>query len=453
MGHFPAGQSPLSQLSPEHLHLPVNKTVIGEQYDDDCKFVLYPATPRPATGDDKILKCSHPTSSKYAPDPAHLGVQEADLSLPSLKLDEHFLSNTEAHFNYELSQPLPGPYPDDGNQPKPTLLPEPSSEGCLPIYTVDDLPGQIPEAKADELCHSQPSDNNNSKPSMYNSCLFPDHAIWMAAERIKNLWPTPTPSAIKRYPEFCSLYTSIRQYNLSNFLGARIPLRSGLNIKNWYKYLSDFHDSVLCEFLQFGWPLGYNNQLPPESTNVNHPSANAHLKAVREFVDTELQYDALLGPFDEEPFQPWFQISPLMTRAKKGSSERRIIVDLSFPNGTSVNDGIDPTDHLGVNITYSLPTISDLVIQLQQHGKYAYIWKADLKRAYRQIRSDPLDAPFLGIRIGTETFIDRCPPFGCRSSASICQRMANGIVFIMAKENHQVTAYLMTLEGVIPPMN
>lgn len=223
-----------------------------------------------------------------------------------------------------------------------------------------------------------------------------------------------------------------------------------INITNWYKYLSDYHDPLLCEFLQFGWPLGYNYETAPATTSNNHPSALFHLQAVKDFVDTELMHDALLGPFDEAPFTPWFRTSPLMSRAKKGSEERRIIVDLSYPQGSSVNDGIDPSNHLGVNITYSLPTINDLITTLQQHGKGAYLWKADLRRAYRQIRSDPLDAPFLGIKVGSQIFVDRCPPFGCRSSASICQRMANGLVFIMAKENHTITAYLDDFRGCHP---
>lgn len=142
-----------------------------------------------------------------------------------------------------------------------------------------------------------------------------------------------------------------------------------------------------------------------------------------------------------------------MTRAKKGTNEWRIIVDLSFPQGSSVNDGINPEDHLGINITYTLPTIADLITQLQLHGPGAFMWKADLRRAHRQIRIDPLDSLFLGIMIGDDFYLDRCPPFGCRSSASICLRMANGLVFIMAKEGYNITAYLNDFGGCHPSLH
>lgn len=241
--------------------------------------------------------------------------------------------------------------------------------------------------------------------------------IYSAAKCINNLWPLPTPAAERLFPAFTKLYSIIKQH----------------------------------KFLQFGWPIGYNNEIAPATTTENHLSALFHLKSMENFVATELKHDALLGPFEEEPFSSWFRTSPHMSRVKKASEERRIIVDLSFPQGTSVNDVINPSNHLGINITYSLPTISDLItVSYQLHGKGAYLWMLDLRRAYRQIRSDPLDAPFLGIKVGSKIFIDRCPPFGCRSSTSICQRLANSIVFIMAKEQLPITAYLDDFGGCHP---
>lgn len=84
----------------------------------------------------------------------------------------------------------------------------------------------------------------------------------------------------------------------------------------------------------------------------------------------------------------------------------------------------------------------DLVTRIQGQGRNCFLWKADLTRAYRQLRADPVDAPLLGIKVGSEVYLDRCPPFGCRSSVSICQRVANALVHIMARENYYVIAYL-----------
>lgn len=131
-----------------------------------------------------------------------------------------------------------------------------------------------------------------------------------------------------------------------------------------------------------------------------------------------------------------------MTRPKRDSDQRRVILDLSFPKGKAVNDGIAIENHFGQDISYTLPTIADFAQRLQSEGQNAYMWKVDLRRAYRQLRADPLDAPLLGMRVGTDIYIDLCPPFGCRSSAAICQKMANALVYIMNKKGFVLLAYL-----------
>lgn len=327
----------------------------------------------------------------------------------------------------------------------------------LPGPSPDELPGQIPDGTPGQAPDELQGQRNGIIPKLTVSNqrqhiqpIYTDEAIGRAASLIKYLWPSTTTQAESDYPEFCTLYNTIKAFNLPNFLGARIPVSSGLNIPAWRECLNDYHDSYLCEFLEFGWPIGYNLDVPPTPTVGNHPSASAHSQAIKDFISTELDYKAVVGPFQLAPFTPWFRTSPLMTRAKKGTNERRIIVDLSYPNTSAVNDGIDPTSHIGINITYTLPTIGDLITQLEIHRKGAFFWKADLRRAYRQIKIDPLDSPFLGIQVDSQIFIDRCPPFGCRSSASICQRMANGLVFIMAKDNHKIMAYLDDFGGCHP---
>jgi hypothetical protein len=50
------------------------------------------------------------------------------------------------------------------------------------------------------------------------------------------------------------------------------------------------------------------------------------------------------------PFDCQFKISPLNSVTKKDSSERRVILDLSFPTGCSVNDNISKDIYLGEKI-------------------------------------------------------------------------------------------------------
>lgn len=302
-------------------------------------------------------------------------------------------------------------------------------------YTPDDITpiqsGQIPGS----LPEDTKAQSNNSEVD------FDEQAIVNIVKMIDSIWPVPTPMAYQQFPEFCELYMNIKAWNLPNFLGARIPLHTKLVLSAWNSYLLDYHDKLLCQYLTYGWPVGYLSDSPPQSVDSNHPSAERNLSHVENFIKVELTHQALVGPFTESPFDPWCRTSPMITRDKKDSSDKRIIVDLSFPKDLSVNDALDPSNHLGKNITYTLPSIGDLAEQLQLHGPGAYFWKADLSRAYRQLRVDPLDTPLLAIKLNNNIYLDLCPPFGCRTSAALCQRVANAIVYILGKENHQILAY------------
>lgn len=272
-------------------------------------------------------------------------------------------------------------------------------------------------------------------------------AIEEHENRVKKIWPTPSAGARAQFKDFCAKYDKIKAYNRPNYLGARIPLASDLNIEQWRWHLQGYHDEHLCDFLEFGWPLGYHADNRPETVEDNHPSAKAHNEHVEKFVQVEMEHKAILGPFAHPPFVPWSRISPIMTRPKRDSEDRRIIIDLSYPVGMAVNDGIQTDNHFGNNITYSLSSISDLIERVKQQGRGCYIWKADLTRAYRQWRVDPLDTPFLGMKVNGEYFLDLCPPFGCRSSAAICQKVANAVTYMMNKKDCYTLAYLDDYAG------
>lgn len=290
-------------------------------------------------------------------------------------------------------------------------------------------------------------DNLLSDPALLtidhsDAISFSDEAIARQVEIIQTIWPTPTAQAKLEAPNFCTTYGSILAYAKPNCIGAKIQVPSSLNLDTWDRLLQQYHDRELCVFLRFGWPVGFHGSSPPTSVEDNHASAVNHLQAVKEFVAKELSHDALIGPFTKPPFQPWNRCSPIMTRPKKDTSERRVIVDFSYPMGLSVNDGINNLAYFGRDISYTLPSIGDLITKLQMEGKGALVWKADLARAYRQLRVDPLDAPLLGIKVGDLYYIDRCPSFGCKTSSAACQRMSNAIVYLMAKADYFLLAYL-----------
>lgn len=262
------------------------------------------------------------------------------------------------------------------------------------------------------------------------------------------MWPNTTSEAATAYPQFCELFQDVKSFNLPNFLGARRTLSSGLNLEAWETSLEGYHDSEICSFLRYGWPVGYHKETPPVSIKDNHPSATAHAQHIRQFIQDEIAHEAIIGPLKSPPFKPWTLTSPLMTRPKKNSEKRRVIIDLSFPAGCAVNDGINIHSIYGRDTAYTLPCISDFTTHVKKLGPTAWAWKADLSRAYRQLRVDPIDVPLLGLTFKDNVYIDLCPSFGCKSLSASCQRMAMAVVYLMAKHGWTVLAFLDDFAGV-----
>ena len=61
-----------------------------------------------------------------------------------------------------------------------------------------------------------------------------------------------------------------------NVFSLHLPVASDLNIPERRQRLTSYHDHELCDFLEFGWPIGYMKSTQPQSSNKNHGSALAH---------------------------------------------------------------------------------------------------------------------------------------------------------------------------------
>ena len=260
-------------------------------------------------------------------------------------------------------------------------------------------------------------------------------------------WPV-TPSRWETGHSFKQIYDKVRETCLPNYMGARIMLKSGLQIEEWKRELVNYVDVGLVDFLQYGWPLDYTAPYAPTPVLKNHEKNTNYLAHVDTFISKEMSCDALLGPFKVPPFRPWLQISPIMTRPKKDTSARRIVIDLSFPKGVSVNSGITRGWYQGLPFSFSLPTILDLVERVKELGRGCWIWSVDLERAYRQLRVCPLSIPLLGIKFNDNIYLDLAPPFGCRMSALACARTTAGVVWILEKRGVWSKCYLDDFVGV-----
>ena len=157
-----------------------------------------------------------------------------------------------------------------------------------------------------------------------------------------------------------------------------------------------------------------------------------------------------MGPFTIPPFVNRIGISPLSTRPKCESMERRIILDLSFLPGHSVNDGINKDFYCGTPIKLTYPTIDTLAKRIWELGP-CLIWKKDLQRYFRQIPLCPLDYSLIGMRWKNLLYFDKFMLVGLRSAAYVAQRISSAIVHVHRNMGHWSTNYIDDFGGCDKP--
>ena len=185
--------------------------------------------------------------------------------------------------------------------------------------------------------------------------------------------------------------------------------------------LEDYDDKLIVDFLRYGWPMS-KSILPLTNSlaKVNHKGVLEFPDAINHYLATEHSNNTLLGPFFTNPFPDRTASFLLNSVPKRDSDERRVILDMSFPSGHSVNDGIDKDCYLGVCIDLTYPTIDTFVTVVKAVGPGALMYKRDLCRGYHQIWTDPFDVPHQGFFWQDAFYFDTVLVMACTSSIYIC---------------------------------
>ena len=236
---------------------------------------------------------------------------------------------------------------------------------------------------------------------------------------------------------------AVKEKGYPNMYGAKIPVKSGWNLQALEHHLKDYHDKEVIEGIRYGWPTGRLPTLQdPARTFKNHQGATEHPEALKKYIRKEKAKGAILGPYTKIPFTEKVGISPISTRPKKNSSERRIIIDLSFPHGEAVNDGMVKSYYMGFKAELRFPRTDDLAFRIATLGKDACMFKIDLSRYFRQIPLDPADYSMIGYIIDGELYFDKMLPMGMRTAPFIAQRITNAIKYIHEKLRYFLLNYV-----------
>ena len=166
----------------------------------------------------------------------------------------------------------------------------------------------------------------------------------------------------------CDIVTPVHVDILSNFLVSH-PHRDIVNF--------------LIQGFRHGFRMGYEG---PSTFGQcrNLLSARSQPVPVTKAILKELERGHTSGPFLSPPFDG-FHCSPLGAEAKKDGSHR-IILDLSSPRGSSINEGISSTQY---SVKYS--SFDDAVELVSSFGPNSFMAKLDIKHAFRLYPVHPED--------------------------------------------------------------
>ena len=207
-------------------------------------------------------------------------------------------------------------------------------------------------------------------------------------------------------------------------------LPTPIKVDRLISLLSGYSHSTV-EFLYSGFSFGFPIHFEGErvsSTSKNLVSAFLHPTVVDDKIRKELDSHRLAGPFQFPPLHP-FRISPLGVVPKKTSGEFRLIHHLSYPKGSSVNDGIE-SEH--TRVCYA--TVDDAIKFIKLAGLGCFLAKTDIKNAFRIIPISPDDYNLLGMQWRGLYYYDRCMPMGCSSSCLTFETFSSAVEWIAIKK-------------------
>ena len=247
--------------------------------------------------------------------------------------------------------------------------------------------------------------------------------------------------------DYCEFWVTanriVRESKQHNYVGEQIQVNHKLNFKYLENKLQNYNDKDVIKFLKFGWPLNaintdINTNVPP-----NQKGAREYPEELKKYVEAEIKLGSIIGPFKYNPFGKFSRVSPLDTREKRDTDEKRVILNLSYPfSGGSVNESISKESYVDgpMNLTY--PTIDDLARIINKKGRYCKIFKRDLRKAYRFQKMCPGTIHLLGFCVEGNLYFDVALSMGSRSAAFCCQRTTNMITFIFGQEGFEEVNYL-----------
>ena len=209
-------------------------------------------------------------------------------------------------------------------------------------------------------------------------------------------------------------------------------ITSPLQWQEWDHHLRHHPDQQFARYvvcgIRDGFRVGFDYARSCRSASRNMASTGVQAQVIRDYLATECTAGRVMGPFSPSWFTVPVQISSIRVVPKKTPGKWRLIVDLSKPEGASVNDGVFIQL---CSLRYA--SVEDAIKRVLLKGRGALLAKVGIQRAYRNVPVHPDDRWLLGMQWDGGVFIDSTLPFGLRSAPKIFTAIADAVEWILRK--------------------
>ena len=212
--------------------------------------------------------------------------------------------------------------------------------------------------------------------------------------------------------------------------------------QEWERALAAHPDRQYCNYilrgLREGFRVGFRYQSHScARAKANMKSASENPEVVDRYIEREVELGRIIGPTDPKEL-PTAQISRFGVIPKNHQPGKwRLIVDLSHPEGASVNDGIEPE-----LCTMRYTSVDEAVSRICALGARAQLAKFDVESAYRIVPVHPDDRHLLGMEWKGKLYVDTALPFGLRSAPKIFSALADALQWVFEQHGLKVLHYL-----------
>ena len=155
-------------------------------------------------------------------------------------------------------------------------------------------------------------------------------------------------------------------------------------------------------------------------------SAVENPQVIRDYLDAECRAGRVMGPLS-----PANYVSVCSHQSAQSHTQEYpgLIVDMSSPEGGSVNDGIREA---WCSLSYT--TVDNAIQRIMSYGAGAQLVKVDIQSAYRVVPVHPDDRWLMGMLWEGSLFVDTALSFELQSAPKIFTALANAAEWIVRQQ-------------------